>query len=363
MGSRVAPSLAIVFMGAVEGLFLSSPRAQPTVYMRYIDDVFGVWSHGADKLDDYVNFINGIHPAIQFTVERSDAGDGKLAFLDTLITVQSDGTYSTELYYKPMAAPIILPYDSAHPARVKKAVLSGQLQRASRLGSHSEAIDRGIAKVKALFRANGYPDRLIRTTARRVLAMPRQPRQSPRSRQKENTFITLPFISDHLCKKVEGAIRSSGLDLQVAWKNENSLKRAFVRSALDPPPCPGGGRKCLTCLSGLGGRCHITNVVYEISCQLCEQENRRSIYIGETKRSVRQRFNEHLRDARHKADDTPLGDHMAACHQNSSVDEHTFKISILRRCEDGPNRKVAESMFIRDRNPDMNTQTTSWPLL
>ena len=262
-----------------------------------------------------------------------------------------------------MAAPIILPYDSAQPAQVKKAVLTAQLQRANRLASNTEARDRGMAKVEALFRANGYPEHLIRKTSKRVVHTPRQPRQAARSRQQDHTYMTLPFISDELSRKIQGAVRSSSVEPRIAWKNENNLKRAFVRSALEPPPCPGGGRKCLTCLSGLSGRCHTTNVVYQISCQLCERENRRSIYIGETKRSVRQRFNEHLRDARHKAEDTPLGDHMTACHRNSPVDEETFKISILRRCEDGPNRKVAESTFIRDRNPNMNTQTTSWPLL
>ena len=54
------------------------------------------------------------------------------------------------------------------------------------------------------------------------------------------------------------------------------------------------GRKCAT---GLGGRCHTKNVVYEIVCELCEEKKTRNTYIGETKRSARLRFNEHLRDA------------------------------------------------------------------
>ena len=42
MGSRVAPPLAITFMHAIESLILSSPGSQPSIYLRYIDDVFGV---------------------------------------------------------------------------------------------------------------------------------------------------------------------------------------------------------------------------------------------------------------------------------------------------------------------------------
>ena len=96
-------------------------------------------------------------------------------------------------------------------------------------------------------------------------------------------------------------------------------------------------------MNGLGGRCHTTNVVYEIVYELCEdcEENKtRNTYIGEIKRNVRLRFNEHLRAARHRTPDTPLGDHMTTCHQDRLSDiDSCFRISILKVCNDGPNRK------------------------
>ena len=51
MGSRVAPPLAIVFMHALETMFLASPRLQPSLYLRYIDDMFGVWTGGRREPD------------------------------------------------------------------------------------------------------------------------------------------------------------------------------------------------------------------------------------------------------------------------------------------------------------------------
>ena len=95
MGSRIAPPLAIVFMDAIESLILTSQNSQyqPITYMRYIDDVLGVWTHGADALDEYFQFLNSFHPALKFTIERTDKTLNKsIPFLDTLITVQDDGT-------------------------------------------------------------------------------------------------------------------------------------------------------------------------------------------------------------------------------------------------------------------------------
>ena len=128
MGNRIAPSVAIIFMGALEDAFLSSDRAQPEMYMRYIDDCLCVWTHGADALSDYFDYVNDIHPTIKFTIERCDAADhnGQIPFLDTIITVRPDGHYYTELYIKPVAASIIVPFDSAQPFKLKKAVAKSQ---------------------------------------------------------------------------------------------------------------------------------------------------------------------------------------------------------------------------------------------
>ena len=73
-----------------------------------------------------------------------------------------------------------------------------------------------------------------------------------------------------------------------------------------------GARKCHTCEAGLAGRCHTKNVVYKIKCNMCDDNT--SIYIGETKRRVRERFNEQLRDAKNKIEDTSLGDHASKVH-------------------------------------------------
>ena len=77
MGSRIAPPIAIIFMDAIESMMLSSSELQPTIYMRYIDDIFGVWPHGPDALDKFFEYLNNFHPSLKFSIERSDQTDKK----------------------------------------------------------------------------------------------------------------------------------------------------------------------------------------------------------------------------------------------------------------------------------------------
>ena len=375
MGSRIAPPLAIIFMDAVESLLLTSSDAQcqPLAYMRYIDDVLGVWTHGGDKLDEYFRFLNDFHPALKFTIERTDqTADGSIPFLDTTITVRDNGTYSTELYIKPMAAPIIMHYTSAHPIQCKRSVLYSQLLRAKRLGSDKQAQERGMAKMITLFRHNGYPVKLIQRTKHRVLHSDnshlkgkhkqRDPTSGTNTKHnKDTTYICLPYIDDTLARRVDGAVRASGLKARVAWASGKTLAKHTIRSALESAPCPAGVKRCNTCEAGLAGRCQTKNVVYKINCELCIENP--SVYIGESKRRVRERFNEHLRDAKNKTQNTPFGDHMAKKHPTCDITPKSLKISIERVCKDVADLKIAESIEIRNQRPCLNTQTSSWPLL
>ena len=73
------------------------------------------WRGGGGRCTDIIlHLCEFILPTIKFTIERSDAADHQeqIPFLDILISVRSDGQYSTQLYIKPVAASINIPFDS-----------------------------------------------------------------------------------------------------------------------------------------------------------------------------------------------------------------------------------------------------------
>ena len=147
-----------------------------------------------------------------------------------------------------------------------------------------------------------------------------------------------------------------------AWKNDRKLTTALVRSSMVKPNCP-GGRRCHLCMSGFTGDCTQRNVVYEIQCCLCENEQNSATYVGESMRPVRLRYNEHRRDAINRTPWSPLGDHFLAAHTQDDASGVLLRLRVLYRANDHPDRKIAESIIIRNRKPHLNTQLSSWPIM
>ena len=111
-----------------------------------------------------------------------------------------------------------------------------------------------------------------------------------------NLFLCLLYVHEQLLCRIKSKVRKSGLNIRIAWKNPQKLRNKLIRSSLTKPRCPGGPR-CHTCASGFSGDCTQKNDVYRVNCKSCAQQGKESIYIGETKRPVRLRFNEHVCDA------------------------------------------------------------------
>ena len=239
----------------------------------------------------------------------------------------------------------------------KKNTVRSQLLRAVRVSSPGLPRARSLNMIEELFVKNGYPPHLVKKLKTETL---RRRADKPARSDPAPVYITLPFVDDTLCRRVEGIIRASRLNVRVSWKGGPNLRKTLVRSAYQPIPCPGGGRQCNCCEAGLRGRCHTKNVIYRMDCKLCGASE--SFYIGETRRSVRLRYNEHIRDAKNSKIDTPFGLHQTK-HPTVQLNNSNVSIKILHVSKDGPDRKIWESIYIRDLKPTLNTQTSSWPLI
>ena len=71
IGTKLAPPYACIFMDQVESELLKTQTHQLLVWFRYIDDIFFIWIHGQDKLEQFLVDLNKFHLSIKFTHESS----------------------------------------------------------------------------------------------------------------------------------------------------------------------------------------------------------------------------------------------------------------------------------------------------
>lgn len=71
----------------------------PTCWFRIEDHIFVIWPHGPKSLQRFLNHSNSYHAKIHFAMKVEE--DGKLSFLDVLVSCSLDGNLDRTVYRKP----------------------------------------------------------------------------------------------------------------------------------------------------------------------------------------------------------------------------------------------------------------------
>ena len=87
----------IVFMAELEENIFEKVDNKPYLWWSCIDDIFFIWKHGEEKLKNFVETFNEIHPTIKFTADWSQKS---INFLDVTVYL-IDSQIEADLYVKP----------------------------------------------------------------------------------------------------------------------------------------------------------------------------------------------------------------------------------------------------------------------
>ena len=93
IGTKFAPPYACIYMDQVEQKFLATQINQPLIWVRYIDDIFFIWTHGEKELEKFMSSFNSFTPNLKFTYESSKKD---ISFLDLKVSL-SKNKLSTDL--------------------------------------------------------------------------------------------------------------------------------------------------------------------------------------------------------------------------------------------------------------------------
>ena len=143
---------------------------QPMFYKRFIDDGFGILTHGVEELVKFQAWANGSHPNIQVELRWSHT---EIEFLDTLVKIV-DGNLVTDLFTKKTDKHLYVQVKSSHPASVKRAIPYGLGIRMKRICSKTEDYEKHRQELKTQLRKRGYSGKFIETQLQRVDRLNRQ---------------------------------------------------------------------------------------------------------------------------------------------------------------------------------------------
>uniref|UniRef100_A0A1A8C3F2 Reverse transcriptase domain-containing protein n=1 Tax=Nothobranchius kadleci TaxID=1051664 RepID=A0A1A8C3F2_NOTKA len=307
MGKKFAPAYANIFMAQWETEALNKCVKKPLYYYRYLDDIWGVWTHSEEDFQLFLNTLNTHNPSIKL---KSATNAKSVDFLDTT-TFKGPNFSSThkldiKVYFKPTDTHALLFKTSYHPKHTYAGLIKSQLLRFHRICTQESDFKEATRILFSALSLRGYSRAFLKTCKASFLE----------SRPKDTSPL-LPLVTTyspsagkliHKIKQNFSKFQSETNLLQnhrviAAYRRNQNLKDFLVQAKLRPlqQPKVKGQSDFFNQLRWIQNRFNKTvypitqagnpktkNCVYLIQCKICKMR-----YVGETGNSILTRFTQH----------------------------------------------------------------------
>ena len=373
-------------------------------FKRFLDDIFTIYTGTLENLHKFLQELNNIHPTIKFTMNHTTpfssspssdnpvptpscaccTGDS-LPFLDTSCSIK-DRKIIVDLYRKPTDRNQYLLPSSCHPAHVTNNIPFSLAYRIVRICSESDTRDQRLEELKQLLLDRNYKSNIINSAIERARAIPRMKaleRVTTNTAEKTRRPVfavvydpRLPALPS-IVKKHWRSMVSSDPHLKeafplpplVAYKRPQNIRDKLVRSKIPkttqrPKRSVPGMTKCNNCpicpfvsegkfLRSTATNntveinrqvnCQTRNILYCITCAKCNIQ-----YIGESERTLQERFSEHKGYAMNNRINKTTGQHFSQKGHKIS----DMRVTIIEKIysSDPAVRKEREKFFILKLN-------------
>ena len=99
MGKKFAPNYANLFLAEWEEKALEKCVVKPSVYWRFLDDIFMIWEHAKEEFYKFVKIL------ITHQTVKAELSSESMHFLDTVVykgnRFKETCTFDTKVYFKP----------------------------------------------------------------------------------------------------------------------------------------------------------------------------------------------------------------------------------------------------------------------
>jgi len=336
MGSPLAPTMANIFMNSIEEKMKGFTGEKPSLYTRYVDDTFMIFSK-KDNILPFFQYVNKIHKNIRFTMEEET--DSKLPFLDVLVK-RNEKTYETRQYFKATDTGLYTTPYSHCDERYKINIIESLISRAWRIASSYKNASDDIAKNCERLKACGYKERNILKVVNKTISKEHTKpnfNKTDIENKKIKHIMQLPYGNGYKSVRtsLNKLIKSKSEDHEVLSIFQTNKVGSYFSNKCKTP-------------KGLN-----SNTVYKFKCHGCDAQ-----YIGETERHLRTRCLEHFQPSR----DSAIVDHLLVCpkrNEKPSIEEFSI---VCKAFKSYKARKIYEAIKIKEQKPNLNDQKKEFGL-
>lgn len=313
MGSPLSSILAEIFLNHIENKHLFTEanryREKMVFYYRYVDDTIVLFNGNSRQLTLLNTYLCSMHKKIKFTLEEEK--NNSLNFLDLTISKQ-DNHFTFKIYRKPTCTDQTIHADSHHPYSQKVAAYNSFVHRLLTVPMKSSDYNEEINILKHIAVMNGFNSNLIDKLIAKHLM------KSPYKLKEQKTYISADYGSSlsHTFKNI-----MNKNNITVSFKTRNKLGSLLKERTNTQTP--------------IYDKCG----VYKINCTDCQ-----SYYIGQTSRSFKKRFKEHLPRKTTTPQTSNFAEHLV--NQNHSYTNINSNMEVLHFSKDRLIRNTLEEFEI-----------------
>lgn len=163
MGKKFAPSYANIFMAEWEAGALERCPKKPLHYWRYLDDIFGVWTHSLAEFQQFISVLNSHDLSIK---TKSSIHESSIDFLDTSVykgpTFLLDQQLHIKVFFKKTDTHSLLHKTSFHPKHTYGGLIRSQLLRFDRICTQKDNFWKATTTLFHVLRKRGYSRTFLR---------------------------------------------------------------------------------------------------------------------------------------------------------------------------------------------------------
>lgn len=272
MGSPLSGLLADIYMHHLETTKImadTNPFKNKILYwFRYVDDVLCLFNNDTNNIQDLIEYLNSISENIKFTNEINNKS---INFLDLSIS-NENCIHTFQIYRKPTQSDLIIPKNSNHPWHQKLASFRFMINRLLKVPLSHTNFNREKSVIIQLALTNGYSKTMIENMIRNI-------NKKLKNHSKKENFQT-EVKNEYICLTYNSTINKSirktfeKRNYKIGFRTKNNcfdLINKFTKNQ----------RKTANDYEQTG--------IYQINCSTCNSK-----YIGQTGRSFKKRFNEHI---------------------------------------------------------------------